>query len=445
MAGDVTDVRCGSERGLQDRHDAFGSFSGVARQHVENLRAVLSEALLRHDFRRAAAVAATLLVAAPEGGSTDTAYIPNFYAASKNQQLSEALAAAHEALRRSPDGANLLQLERLLRHAQAWQPSGEHSEAAVLELAWLLATEVQDLSQAYDILAMVPIKPRGPRKHQPVARFARAAFSGLIRYSQWTEVAEEVWAQNRPSRGNRERNAFQHQPLLWTRTHHVAQDRWKDAVRHLQEALRECPHAVDLAWLLAQLLCAANKHPEAMEVAVALCQAAPHEPDAHALKLLLLHAGSPLAEEGTAQQTAQAHVELLRCDPASHQALQGLLDSHKRGPECGQQQQLAEGECIELCTQRAVVAAFVEGSGGALPVVAVRVFEQGGALCDIAAEMVQQGIDLARQLEVQIAAVPSAVHPSGRPRLGPHSPSRGSYLQLPDAWWRCFPQHRRSG
>ena len=61
---------------------------------------------------------------------------------------------------------------------------------------------------------------------------------------------------------------------------------------------------------------------QAVAVAEALCQAAPHEADAHALKLLLLlHASWPLTSD-TAQQAAQAHVELLRCDPGSHQALQ---------------------------------------------------------------------------------------------------------------------------
>lgn len=53
-----------------------------------------------------------------------------------------------------------------------------------------------------------------------------------------------------------------------------------------------------------------------MEVADMLCKEVPHEPDAHALKLLLLHA-RPTLRGPDAQQAAEAHIKLLRCDPSS--------------------------------------------------------------------------------------------------------------------------------
>lgn len=54
-------------------------------------------------------------------------------------------------------------------------------------------------------------------------------------------------------------DVFEHQPMLWTRTNHAAQDHWRDAVRHLQDALTEVPASMELAWLLTQLYCAANR------------------------------------------------------------------------------------------------------------------------------------------------------------------------------------------
>lgn len=42
--------------------------------------------------------------------------------------------------------------------------------------------------QAYDLVTMAPSKPRGARKSPPVAKFARAALSGLICYSQWMQA-----------------------------------------------------------------------------------------------------------------------------------------------------------------------------------------------------------------------------------------------------------------
>ena len=60
---------------------------------------------------------------------------------------------------------------------------------------------------------------------------------------------------------------------------------------------------------------------QAMQVAQASCTAAAHEPDAHALVLLVLHMQGPPAV-GVAQQAADAHLRLLQCDPASHLAVQ---------------------------------------------------------------------------------------------------------------------------
>ena len=53
-----------------------------------------------------------------------------------------------------------------------------------------------------------------------------------------------------------------HQPVLWTRAHHAAQDHWADAVQHLGDALQAAPQSSELAWLLAQLYLAANKGPK---------------------------------------------------------------------------------------------------------------------------------------------------------------------------------------
>ena len=172
--------------------------------------------------------------------------------------------------------------------------------------------------QAYDLLSMLPPSnpQRGRHKDHIVATFARSAFCGLIRYSQWMQAAQVchviafpvtvhllkavelkpalalnkmqvqaamqrmplvygtiltvcITPQDAHATSARRTGAhkafdpFHHNHMLWTRTHQAAQEHWADAVKHLHAALQEVSSSVQLAWLLAQLYCAANKPAEA--------------------------------------------------------------------------------------------------------------------------------------------------------------------------------------
>lgn len=89
----------------------------------------------------------------------------------------------------------------------------------------------------------------------------------------------------------------------------------------IQEALELQPAAFEQGSLLAQLYMMRGQPEDALEVATALRQAAPHDADAHGLFVLLKEAQG--VDTGSKQEVAEAYLNLLQCDPAAYTAVQG--------------------------------------------------------------------------------------------------------------------------
>lgn len=90
----------------------------------------------------------------------------------------------------------------------------------------------------------------------------------------------------------------------------------------VQEALRLQPGAVAEACLLAQLYMMVGLPQDALETARALRHNAPADADSHALYILMKEAEGPSAD--SVNELARAYVDMLRCDPASQYAVQGM-------------------------------------------------------------------------------------------------------------------------
>jgi hypothetical protein len=94
-----------------------------------------------------------------------------------------------------------------------------------------------------------------------------------------------------------------------------------------------------------QLFAAAGRLEQAEEVARSFLAAAPNDADAHALSLLLLHR----RRAADVQAMAEAYVGLLREDPYSEAAVEGLMRLHQDSGLGGPL--LVEGICLFLDTQ----------------------------------------------------------------------------------------------
>ena len=91
---------------------------------------------------------------------------------------------------------------------------------------------------------------------------------------------------------------------------------------HLQEALQLQSDAVEHGCLLAQLYMLRGQPEDALQVSATLREAAPHNADAHGLFVLLKEAEG--IDQDSSQDVAAAYLSLLRCDPASETAIQGI-------------------------------------------------------------------------------------------------------------------------
>ncbi|KAL3153705.1 hypothetical protein ABBQ32_013302 [Trebouxia sp. C0010 RCD-2024] len=231
-------------------------------------------------------------------------------------------AAALEVLRQQ---VSTEELKRYLRKLHDRQINPEQAELVTFELVYLLA-ERGDYQEAYDVL-----DSSNDTRTQP---FHTAAVSGFLRHAQVSEILEKTakhHTSSQPGQSDQPKvNMFQHDDQVWTKGGQQLQEFWNGAEAHLKEALRLQPGAITEGCLLAQLYMMAGLPHDALETARALRLNAPADIDAHALFILMKEAEGPTQESGP--EVAQAYVEMLRCDPASQYAVQGLLGLHSRLP-----------------------------------------------------------------------------------------------------------------
>eukprot|EP00891_Asterochloris_glomerata_P003078 jgi/Astpho2/3078/Aster-x1117 len=232
----------------------------------------------------------------------------------------EALHAAAEILRHSPQQCKGDQLLRFMRKSSAMQAGPEEAELLNLEVAYLLI-EMGDLEQAYDLLDTRPHKKAGKFARAvatTVQLYPRASLRGLIRHGQFLmqEAAQELAQLDAET----EFNPFKHDPRITLKAGRRAEEFAKDAQRHLKEALQYKRHSAADTWLLAQIYCLRGKAAEACQLADALVEAAPDSADVQALKLLLCQLPQ---QRGAPQSQAERLLDLLRVDPGSQEAVSG--------------------------------------------------------------------------------------------------------------------------
>ncbi|KAK9830545.1 hypothetical protein WJX72_012387 [[Myrmecia] bisecta] len=304
---------------------AYGGFKLAREQHKENLQVLLRESLLQHRFRRTAAVAAAIMTC-QESTRTDPAGVtrPVDWKDAGKQRFSEALIAGYEVLARAPEACSYDQLKRYLRKMQVLLHDPRDAEMATLELASLMITK-GELQDAYDLLTTQLTKHA-----EVMQQYQRAYQCGLIRHQQWQEAMVEAArkAAGAHAASDEPLTLFKHDALLWSQSGRQAHEYWRDAETHIKEALGMQPDNSQLAYVLVEMYMAAGKASQAMEVAEALRVAAPQDADAHALWILVKQTQG--GDQEDAERLLQAFLDLLRCDPATDLAIQGLLGLNDR-------------------------------------------------------------------------------------------------------------------
>ncbi|KAL3140399.1 hypothetical protein ABBQ38_004659 [Trebouxia sp. C0009 RCD-2024] len=309
-------------RKKRERHPADQQlYSHIRAQsyHRQHLLDLLKQAIDEQDHNRAAVAAVVLLAA------QDPSYVPGpemVPGAKTSQFFPDVAAAALEVLRQQ---VSTEELKRYLRKLHDRQINSEQAELVTFELVYLLA-ERGDYQEAYDVL--------DSSNDKRTQQFHRAAVSGFLRHAQVSEILERTakhHTSGQPGQSDQPKvNMFQHDEQVWTKGGQQLQEFWNGAEAHLKDALRLQPGAVAEGCLLAQLYMMAGLPHDALETGRALRLNAPADADAHALFILMKEAEGPTQE--SMPELAQAYVEMLRCDPTSQHAVQGLLGLHSRLP-----------------------------------------------------------------------------------------------------------------